>query len=326
MNVFRIVSDLGRSYLLSSPSPLPATVSGRLLHRQEDPAERPTVGDWVNVRVAGELAVIDDVLPRRTALWRRAAGGDQRQVLAANVDLAVIVTAVGADFSPRRVERFVALAHEGGIEPLIAVNKIDRAKDPEECLASLAEVGRGLHVVLLSALEGRGVPEIAARLADGRTAVLVGSSGVGKSTLANVLLGRPLQATHVVRDDDDKGRHTTTRRELFEVPSGGYLIDTPGIRELGLVDAANGVADAFGEIAALAEGCRFRDCTHEQEPGCAVREAVDPARLDAWRRLLREQAYLARREDPRAMAREKSRWKVLHRAARERDRQKRGDS
>lgn len=235
----------------------------------------PVVGDWVGLR-DGAVRV---VLPRRTALERETG------TLVANVDLAIIATSLTRDLNLRRLERFVALARAGGIAPLVLLTKGDLSDDP----AGEAERVRerlGTEVVVISALDGWGVPALRAALEPRRTAVIVGMSGVGKSTLVNVLLGEERQRTLEVREDD-RGRHATTHRELFVLDNGGLLIDTPGVRSPGLA-TAEGLDEAFADIAELARQCRFADCRHVDEPGCAVREAVDPDRLASWHKLQRE--------------------------------------
>ena len=241
------------------------------------------VGDWVGVR--------DDavrvVLPRRTTLEREGS------VLVANADLALAVTSLNADLNVRRIERLTALARAGGVEPLVVLNKGDLSPDP------LAEAERmrdrvGGDVIVLSAQDGWGVSALRARLQPRRTAVLLGMSGVGKSTLVNLLLGEEVQRTLTVRASDDRGRHATTHRELFVLDDGALLIDTPGVRRPGLADAA-GVTETFADIAELAQACRFADCRHDTEPGCAVRDAVDPDRLASMRKLEQEGATAAER-------------------------------
>jgi ribosome biogenesis GTPase len=261
-------------------------------------ADVPVVGDHVEVR--GERIV--GVLPRRGVIARTD------QVLAANVDMAWIVTGLGRDVNPRRLERYLSLAAAGGVEPLVLLNKADLPDAPlEAALGELRAVAGGAPVLPISARTGEGVDSLAAMLAPDRTAVLLGSSGAGKSTLANALLGGDYLATAAVREDDDRGRHTTTHRELFELPGGGALIDTPGLRAVGVTDTPDSADGPFADIAELARGCRFGDCTHTSEPGCAVREAadagdLDPARLESYFALQAEGRYERERSDARAQA------------------------
>jgi ribosome biogenesis GTPase / thiamine phosphate phosphatase len=288
----RVACDLGARFAIIGCQVDVAELSGKARR-----GERPVAGDWVEVRAAGARggAVIEEVLPRRTTLVRRDPGSGV-QVMAANVDVLVVVTAVGEDFSPRRVERGIAVAREGGAGALVVLNKIDRAEDPGELLAALEAVAPGVDVIGVSAKRLVGVERVSERLGAGVTGALIGSSGVGKSTLANALLGTAVQSTGVARESDDKGRHTTTRRELLALPGGGFLIDAPGIRELGLVaTSGNGVDEAFAEIVELAAGCRFRDCRHRSEPGCAVRGAIPDERLAAYWKLHDELAPPRRR-------------------------------
>ena len=254
--------------------------------------ERATIGDWVVVDARGVVAAR---LPRRGVLAR--AGQD----LAANVDVAFVVTSANRDLNARRLERFVAVAAAGGCEPVIVLNKADLVTDLDPAHAVLDAAAPGVPTIVASAQRGDGVDALTAQLGRGRTGALIGSSGVGKSTLINALLGHERQATAQIRARDDRGRHTTTSRELFALPhGGGLLIDTPGLRlpRMG-VDPA-GVAAAFADVEELAAGCRFSDCRHETEPGCAVRAAIaagdlDPARLTHQRKLEGEQRWAAAR-------------------------------
>jgi ribosome biogenesis GTPase len=260
-------------------------------------ASRPVVGDWVSVSPDG---IVEALRPRRTKLARKAAGlHDVEQVLVANLDLAFIASAAGADVNERRLERYLALVHEGGATPVLLLTKMDTCADPERELDRLRRLAPDLDRIAVSARTGQGIDEVARRIPRGTLAVLVGSSGVGKSTLVNRLVGEDLQRVGGLRDDG-KGRHTTTRRAIVELPGGGLLADTPGMRELGLIDAGEGLGEAFPEITAAAGGCRFRDCRHESEPGCAVRDAVErggiePERLASWRKLDEENRARARR-------------------------------
>jgi ribosome biogenesis GTPase len=298
-------------------------LSGRLRHELA-PVERPTVGDWVAVADSADgPAIIHAVLPRRTALIRRAAGPTgQPQVIAANLDVVLIVTSANRDANPRRLERYLAVVTGGGAAPIVVVNKVDLGGDVAAVVAGLAAVAPGVPVVCASAATGDGIDELRASIGPGVTIGLVGSSGVGKSSLANRLLGREVQATAGI-DDNDRGRHTTTRRELLVLPGGGLLIDTPGMRELGLTDDDGGLDATFADVAALAARCRFADCHHAGEPGCAVLAAIDdgeldPGRLASFHKLEREVAAAARRGDPIAAAKERQRWKTIHVAQRAR--------
>ncbi|HEX2190231.1 MAG TPA: ribosome small subunit-dependent GTPase A [Longimicrobiaceae bacterium] len=306
-----------------------AVLAGRFLDHPED--ELPTVGDWVVLEPGddGGTARIARLLTRRSAFRRRAAGAATRgQTLAANVELALVVTALSGDLNPRRLERYLALAWESGALPLVVLSKAELCADLPAALAVAASAAPGVEVLPVSAATGEGVERIAARLLPGRTAVLLGSSGVGKSTLANRLLGEERLRTGGVRGDG-RGRHTTTHRELLRLAGGALLIDTPGMRELGLWDAGEGLEAAFGELERLARGCRFRDCGHDAEPGCAVRAAardgtLDPARLESWRSLRRELAAVERRRDGAAAAEERRRVRAAQRAVRAHLRRKRG--
>jgi ribosome biogenesis GTPase len=279
-----------------------AVVAGTL-----DPAgesDRPSVGDWVALDLDADTAVVRAVLPRMGALCRRRPGGaDQAQAVAANVDLVLIVESVERGPNPRRIERAVALAWDAGSTPVVVVTKTDLTDDPAGAVAKAREGAPYSEIVALSAVDGSGMDELLGRLSPGVTAVLLGPSGVGKSTLTNRLLGEERLAISDVREGDGKGRHTTTHRELVVLPTGGCLIDTPGVRELGLWLGAEAVDTAFPEIEAAAGDCRFRDCGHRNEPGCAVTAAVaagdiDGRRLDSYHRLQREAERLEERLDP----------------------------
>lgn len=272
----------------------------------------PAVGDWVAARrLPGERkAVIEAVLPRRTAFarkeaWRRTA----EQVVAANVDTVFLVTSFGPDLNPRRLERYLTMAWESGAQPVVVVTKLDLAVDPEGELAPIEGIAYGVPVHAVSGVSGDGLENLGPYLGRGQTVALLGSSGVGKSTLVNALAGREVLVTREVRADG-RGRHTTTHRELVPLPGGALLLDTPGMRELQLWEAPEGLATTFADIEELAAVCRFADCAHETEPGCAIRAALGSGELDAerwgsYRKLQRELHALAVRQDARLGAEER---------------------
>ena len=294
-----------------------AAVPGRL--RASGAA--PVAGDFVLLAPGRPDPVVARVLDRRTRLSRKAAGRETaEQVLAANVDLAFVVQGLDGDASPRRLERYLAAVYAGGIRPVVLLTKVDLVPDPAPFVESASAAAPGVEVLSISARTGEGLDAVRARLAPGVTAVLAGSSGVGKSTLVNALLGEEVQATAAVRASDRRGRHVTAERRLFLLPGGGALIDGPGLRELALWDDA-GLDAAFREVVALAELCRYRDCRHEGEPGCAVLAAVEegrlaPDRLEGMRKLVREAEAQAMRRDAGAAAAERRRWKAIHREVR----------
>jgi ribosome biogenesis GTPase len=263
----------------------------------------PAVGDWVGMDLIDGVGVVRVILPRTSALIRRRPGEkDREQVAAANVDLVFVVEPLDRGPNPRRIERATAIAWDGGAEPVVVLTKLDLCDDPAKAIARAGEGAPFVDVLAVSANSGRGMERLAQRVAEGPTAVLLGPSGSGKSTLTNRLLGEERLAVSQVRPGDRRGRHTTTFRELFVLPHGGCLIDTPGVRELGLWLDPEAVKTAFSEIEEAAEGCYFSDCRHEGEPGCAVREEVeegslDEKRLASYLRLIREAENLEMRRD-----------------------------
>lgn len=274
---YEVVTDEGE---------LRAKISGRLLHEAGE-AGYPAVGDWVEIALndAEGAAVIHDVLPRRTAFVRRAVHDSSQgvQVIAANIDVAFVVTSMNTDLNSRRIERYLAAALQSGARAVVVLTKADASADPEGQIAEIAAVAGDCPVLAVSARQGVGLDALRAQIGAGETAVLVGSSGVGKSTLVNALLGEERMATSAVRHGGDQGRHTTSRRQLVRLPGGGLLIDSPGFREVGLIDAQEGVDQVFDDIEQLIQQCRFSDCRHDNEPGCAVRGALESGELDAGR-------------------------------------------
>jgi ribosome biogenesis GTPase / thiamine phosphate phosphatase len=303
-----------------------AVISGRLRHQALGPVDMPAVGDWV-VAGAGSSgdgpAVIRGILPRRTVFRRGAEEGHaiDEQVLAANVDVAFVVAGLDGDFNLRRIERYLAVAWSGGTTPVVVLNKADVAADLDALRAAAGSVAPGTAVHVISARTGDGVADLALRhLRPGMTAVVLGSSGAGKSTLVNALLGREHLRTQAVREDDSRGRHTTTHRELVRLPGGALLIDTPGIRSLGVAGAAEGLDPAFSDVRDIAADCRFTDCRHEREPGCAVAAALADGRLThdrlmSHRKLEKEAAHVARSGDRLLREAERKRWKAISQAS-----------
>jgi ribosome biogenesis GTPase len=296
----------GEYDVLTEAGELRARVSGRLRHEAGSGADLPAVGDWVALRDRA----IQAVLPRRSAFLRKVnLGAAEAQVLAANLDAIFVVTGLDADFSPRRLERYLTLAWESGATPVVVLTKADLCDDPYGRLLEAEQVALGVPVHLVSNLTGEGVDELAPYLGPAQTVALLGSSGVGKSSLANRLLGEETQATKALAGDGT-GRHTTTARQLFRLPAGALLVDTPGLREVQLWDAGDGIQEAFGDVDELAADCRFNDCAHQREPGCAVQQAIDEGRLprerlQSYRLLQRELRRLALKQDARLRAEER---------------------
>jgi ribosome biogenesis GTPase len=329
----RVLSEHRGGYVVATePGEVKAAVSGRFRYDMTTAEDFPAVGDWVVLEpVDGEgSAVIHNVLPRATRFARPARGDSGgAQVVAANIDLVLIVTGLDHDFNLRRLERYLALAWSSGAEPVIVLNKADVCDDVPGRVADVGVIAPGVTVRALSARDGTGIESLQPLLEAGKTIALLGSSGVGKSTIVNALLGYERQQTGDVRADDQRGRHTTTMRELLVMPSGALLIDSPGMRSVGMWEVEEGLTDAFADIEEFAAGCRFSDCTHNGEPGCAVQQAIvngslPAARLESQRKLARESAALAARTDPVARAAHRKRWTAIHKSSRIHMRQKYG--
>jgi ribosome biogenesis GTPase len=321
-HIYRVITDAGESL---------ARVSGRLRHRAATRTDFPAVGDWVAVQPpahSGDSRIVA-VLPRRSRFSRRAAGDPtEEQVVAANIDTVFLVAGLDGDFNPRRIERYLLVATESGAVPILVLNKADVVENAE-AMANVVRASVGdIPVHVVSCRVPGGVDVLRQYLGIGQTGALLGSSGVGKSTIVNRLVGHELLRTESVRESDSRGRHVSTARQLIMLPDAGVLIDTPGMRELQLWESGE-VDKAFADIDALASNCRFRDCRHREEPGCAVLDAIssgtlDRGRLESYQKLQGEQAYHARQLDERAQIQERRRWKVLTKAAQKRMKEKGG--
>lgn len=309
----RVFLQHNKIYMLyTEEGEMPAEVSGRVMYEAASREELPAVGDWVAVRVRREerkpKATIHVVLPRRSKFSRKVVGSrTDEQVVAANIDTLFLVTGLDNDFNVRRIERYLLMASESGARAVVVLNKADMVEDAAEKVKEVERVAQDVPIVLMSAKEGEGVEALLPYVGAGQTVSLMGSSGVGKSTITNKLLGRDAQKVQEVREGDERGKHTTTHRELIILPTGGLIIDTPGMRELQLLVRDRGLRDTFEDIEALSAQCYFRDCQHEGERDCAVREALDDGTLDAeryanYRKMQQEMAELAAKQQRRTAA------------------------
>lgn len=304
---------------------LPAVLPGRLLHTAAARDDLPATGDWVLARpLPGEdRALVVQLLERRTKLSRKEAGERTgEQLLAANVDIVFLVASLNRELNLRRIERYLTAIWESGARPVIALNKADLTDDAAVRLPEVEAIAPGVAVHVTSATTGDGVEALAAHTGPGVTAVFVGSSGVGKSSLINRIIGADAQVVAGIREDD-KGRHTTASRQMLVLPGRGVIVDTPGLRELQLWTNEDGASMAFSDVEALARECRFSDCSHQREPGCAVRAALEAERLDedrvrSYRKLERERMHIARKHDQMLANEEKRRWKQIHKDNRRR--------
>jgi ribosome biogenesis GTPase / thiamine phosphate phosphatase len=313
-NTFQVAGEQGE---------LTAAIAGKLRHQVAYKKDLPAVGDWVLIKPMPEQngAVILQVLQRKTVLTRKAAGSRKKlaetaaeeQVIGANIDTFIIVTALDRDFNLRRIERYLALVYSSGAQPVILLNKADLVENAGEYSDQVSEIAISVPVLLASAKNGHGISELLGYIPEGKTAALIGSSGVGKSTIINKLLGFEKQKVHQISDYDEKGMHTTTHRELICLENGGIIMDNPGMRELQLWGADENLDNAFQDIEELARNCRFSDCQHESEPSCAVKQALKAGGLDLDRyhnyiKLKRELKYLSERQHKSANLVEKEKW------------------
>lgn len=291
---YRVVTDNGEKL---------AEVSGKFRFQTTVPSEYPVVGDFVlvNWNESGNSAIIESLLPRKSAFIRKAAGeSQQEQVVAANVDTVFLCMALNNDFNLRRLERYISIAWNSGAMPVVVLTKSDLCDDLENKLSEVSSIAFGIDILVTTSMEEDGYKELLPFISEGKTIAIIGSSGVGKSTMINRLLGKEYLKTNGLRNDD-KGRHTTTRRELFLLPSGGMVIDTPGMREFGMWDNDTGIERTFTDIEELASQCKFRNCTHTNEPGCAIRSALAMGELqiDRWQsyqKLKAENDYIEDKE------------------------------
>jgi len=321
-DLFRVYTQYGEVF---------AEISGKLRHEATSRRDLPAVGDWVVIRARpeGGRVMIHAVLPRRTTFARKIAGSrTEEQIVGTNVDTVFLFTSLNQDFSLRRIERYLLIAWESGAKPVIILSKSDLCDEVAGPMDEMQAVARGVSIHAISVVTGNGLQEIAQYFKRGQTVALLGSSGVGKSTLINHLTGVDLLKVQTVRDGDDRGRHTTTHRELILLPAGGLVLDTPGMRELQLFDGDESLQLVFDDIEALAARCYFSDCRHEDEPRCVVREAlvagtIDSERYQSYEKLQKELKYVARRKDKLLEIGERKKWKKLSRLASERARLKR---
>lgn len=318
--VARVAVEHKQSYqLFTEYGVLAGGITGKMRHEAVRREDFPAVGDWVVIepRESEGKAMIHAVLPRMSKFSRKSAGETtEEQIVAANVDTVFLVSALNQDFNLRRIERYLISAWESGAAPVIVLSKADLCDDAAEKVSQVESVAFGVPVHVVSAVEQTGTEELFNYLQPDRTAALLGSSGVGKSTIINFLAGEELQKVNEIRESDGRGKHTTTHREFFLLPEGGCLIDTPGMRELQLWEADDGIKGTFDDIERLALECQFNDCSHQTEPNCAVKHAIDEGTLDSerfnsYKKMQRELAYLQRKENQKAQLAEKEKWKKV---------------
>jgi ribosome biogenesis GTPase len=317
----RISAENKTNYLvLTEFGEIIGEVSGKYLFESDRQSDLPKVGDWVVITLfnSNELAVIHQTLPRRTKISRKSADKKiDEQIIAANVDLAFIVQSLDDNFNINRLERYLSVVYQGEVKPAVVLNKTDLCNDVEKKVRHVRERTGVENIISLSALNNEGMDAIVKLIEPGSTFVFIGSSGVGKSTIINSLLGSNRFSTNEVRKQDSRGKHTTTRREIVLLPSGGILIDTPGMREIGLWNANAGLSQTFSEFSEFAEKCKYADCTHVHEAGCAILQAlskgeISKQRYENYTKLLKEIKYLESKQNIFAQIEERRKWKIIH--------------
>ncbi|RPI17945.1 MAG: ribosome small subunit-dependent GTPase A [Ignavibacteriae bacterium] len=322
----RVAVENKNNYILYSEfGELTAELSGKFYFNYEDKGDYPAVGDWVVIRPLPDeqKALIEHVLPRMNSFSRKAAGTKtDEQVIAANIDVLFIMTSLNKELNIRRMERYLTLALDRGLQPVVILSKADLCEDIDSKMMSMENIIKNIPVHIVSSVKKEGIDELKKYFEGNKTAAIVGSSGVGKSTFINALLGEDRLTVKDITAYKDKGVHTTSRRELILLPDGGMIIDTPGMRELQLWDGGDGLSDVFEDIEALFSNCKFSDCKHESEPGCAVREAIKSGELDedrynSYLKMQKEVNYFERRKDQKALLEEKKKWKKIHKEGKE---------
>jgi ribosome biogenesis GTPase len=325
-SVGRVAIENKTNYLLyTGQGELTAEISGKMFYNIDEKADYPVVGDWVVFRALPEekKAIIEHVLPRRSKFSRKVSGNKtDEQVIASNIDVLFIMSSLNQDLNLRRIERYLTLAWDSNTEPVIVLSKSDLCKNVGEIKVDVENISFNVPIQIISSINKLGLEDLQKYFDGNKTVAIVGSSGVGKSTFINTLLGYERLKVNDIIEYKDKGVHTTVRRELILLPRGGLIIDTPGMRELQLWDGGDGVGTTFEDIEELTQNCKFSDCKHESEPGCAINEALENGTLDEERyhsylKLKREIGYFERRHDQKAMLAEKKKWKKIHMQAKE---------
>ena len=321
LSVGRICAEHKESYkLFSEFGELPATISGKFRNNSKTREDFPAVGDWVLFEYFENesKAIIREILSRKSKFSRKVAGKEtQEQVIASNIDFAFIVCALNYDFNLRRIERYLSLVWQSGATPVVVLTKTDLCPDVQDKISEVENIAFGVDIHAISNISTDGIETLQKYFTDNKTAVLLGSSGVGKSSLINNLAKEELMTVKELRTNLDKGRHTTTHKQMFILPTGGLIIDTPGIRELQLWAAEDGISQCFSDVEEIAKHCRFADCTHTNEPNCAVQKAIkdgllDASRLENYLKVQKEQEYLTSRQTQSAAKVEKDKWKTIH--------------